>query len=67
MHRILFLPDIRPDTWLDSNIFGKLSSIFFKNSFNNYRLLQTLNKEWSSNLINFYAKFFLALFEEELN
>jgi hypothetical protein len=29
---------------LDNYIFGKISSNFFKNSFNNYRLLQTLNK-----------------------
>jgi hypothetical protein len=36
--------DIRPDTWLDNYIFGKISKIFIKNSFNNYRLLQTLNK-----------------------
>jgi hypothetical protein len=35
-------PDIRPDTWLDNYIF--LLSSKLKNSFNNYRLLQTLNK-----------------------
>jgi hypothetical protein len=42
---MLFLPDIRPDTWLDNYIFGKISNEFIKkNSFKNYRLLQTLNK-----------------------
>jgi hypothetical protein len=29
---------------LDNYIFGKISSKFFKNSFNNFRLLQTFNK-----------------------
>jgi hypothetical protein len=40
------IPDIRPDTWLDNYTFGKISNKFIKkNSVNNYRLLQTLNKE----------------------
>jgi hypothetical protein len=39
------IPDIRPDTWLDNYIFGQISIKFInKYSFNNYTLLQKLNK-----------------------
>jgi hypothetical protein len=33
MHRILFFPDIRPDTWLVHYIFGKISNKFIKTAF----------------------------------
>jgi hypothetical protein len=39
------IPDIRPDTWLDNyGIFLVKYHKFFLKSFNNYSLLQTLNK-----------------------
>jgi hypothetical protein len=39
------IPDIRPDTWFDNYIFDQISNKF-KKQFNNYRLLQTLNKAY---------------------
>jgi hypothetical protein len=39
------IPDIRPDTWLDNYIFGKIQNKFTKTALTiiRYRLLQTIS------------------------
>jgi hypothetical protein len=43
------ITDIRPDTRLDNYIFGQILNKVIKSALKNHRLLQTLNKAWSSN------------------
>jgi hypothetical protein len=59
------IPDILPDTLRNNYIFGKISNKFIlKNSFDNHRLLQTLIKGRSCDLLIFVQIVFAALFEE---
>jgi hypothetical protein len=61
------IPDIRPDTWLDNYIFGKISNKFMKTALPIIDFCKHCIKNDLVTMCIFMQILFLALFEEKLN